>query len=65
VAEKKEKCSLWALGMARAYPKELLKKSKIWEYVKCAYPEEEEKEEAKEKIKEEELVKEAEEEVEA
>ena len=39
-----KKCSLWALGMARAYPKELLKRSKIWEFVKCAFPEEVEKE---------------------
>jgi len=52
MAEKKEKevrqCSAWALGMARAYPKELLEKSRIWQYVKCAYEEveEEKKEEA-------------------
>jgi len=51
MAEKKEirQCPAWALGMARAYPKELLKKSKIWEYVKCAFPEEPEEVEKEKK----------------
>jgi len=55
MAEKKEKevrqCSAWALGMARAYPKELLKRSKIWEYVRCAFPEEVEEEKKEEVAK--------------